>query len=176
MIWLWLAALLLVAGGALVLWGHRLRARSGLPAGALVYNDTGMREELEQPLRSTRLGLVGRPDYLIRRKEQGRDVVIPVEVKSGRTPRSAHPGHALQVGAYCLLVEEVYGVTPPYGLLRYADGTFPVPLTAELRAAVLETTAAIRRARSAADVPRSHDLPERCTRCGYRADCGQALL
>ena len=66
-------------------------------------------------------------------------------------------------------------MTVAYGLLRYADATLPVPFTPALRAAVLEAADEIRAPRTAADVPRSHNLPERCTRCGYRAACGQSL-
>lgn len=176
MTWLWIATAALALAGALLLLAARLlRVRSGLPAGDLLYSDTGIRQQVEKPLISRKLGLIGRPDYLVHRTEHGRKVIIPVEVKSGHAPRVAHPGHALQVGAYCLLVEEEYGVVPPYGLLRYADGIVPVPMTSALRAEVLKAAAAIRRARTAADVPRSHSLPERCTRCGYRSACGQAL-
>lgn len=174
-----LLALLCLVGGLGMLGASRLlRARSGLPAGAIVYSDTGARRDLNEPLRSRRLGLVGKPDYLLERTEGGRRgkrVIIPVEVKSGRAHAQPHAGHVLQVGAYCLLVEEVYGVTPAYGLLRYADGTHPVPLTPALRAEVLETAAAIRAARRAPTVARSHNAPERCRGCTLRASCGEAL-
>lgn len=174
--WLFVFVILIAcAGSILLLWGRRLRRASGLPEGSIVYDDSGASEEIERPLISRRHALVGRPDYVVRRTEKGRSVVIPVEVKSGRAPAQPHPGHALQVGAYCLLVEEHYGVTPAYGLIRYADGVRPVPFDARARAAVLEAADAIRRARRAPDVPRSHAQPERCRRCGYRSACGQAL-
>ncbi len=176
MIWLWLGALLIAAAAALLWWTSRsLRARSGLPGGRVLYSDTGAEEAVETPLRSRRYGLVGRPDYLLVREEKGRKVIVPVEVKSRRTPVPPHPGHALQLAAYCLLVEETYGVEVTYGLLRYADATQPVPLTPALRAAVLQAADEIRAARTADDVPRGHEVPDRCTHCGYRAACGQAL-
>jgi CRISPR-associated exonuclease Cas4 len=152
-----------------------MREASGLPAGELVYSDTGAREEVEEPLYCRRHGLVGRPDYLVRLKEKGREVVIPVEVKSSRQPQTQHPGHALQVGAYCLMVEETYGVAPPYGLIRYSDGTTPVPFNAELRRAVLSAADEIRRSRTSTQVNRQHESAERCVRCGYRHACGQLL-
>jgi hypothetical protein len=49
----------------------------------------------QQPaLASTRYGLIGRPDYLVR-VENG---IAPVELKSGKAPRSGRPydGHLLQ--------------------------------------------------------------------------------
>jgi CRISPR-associated exonuclease Cas4 len=178
---LWLLALgsaLLCALAAIWLLrlAGRLRAESGVPAGAIRYSDTGTRRELSEPLRSTRLGLVGKPDYLIERRERGRRVLIPVEVKSGRAPSQPHPGHLLQVGAYCLLVEETLGVRPPYALLRYADRVHPIANSDALRAEVLGAAAAMRNARHAATVPRSHNTAGRCAACGYRADCDEALV
>ncbi len=174
--WLWLVALFLLAAAALLWWmSRRLRARTGLPAGSVLYSDTGMEERVEEALHSPRYGLVGRPDYLLVREEKGRKVIVPVEVKSRRAPNPPHPGHALQLAAYCLLVEEKYGVTVTYGLLRYADATQPVPLTPALRAAVRHAADEIRAARTAVDVPRSHNLADRCTHCGYRSACGQNL-
>ena len=176
MTWLWVLALLLAAFAALLWWVSRsLRARTGLPGGRVLYSDTGIEQTLEAPLRSHRYGLVGRPDYLLVREEKGQKVIVPVEVKSRRTPDPPHPGHALQLGAYCLLVEEAYGVTVEYGLLRYADATQPVPFTPVLRAAVLQAADEIRTARTAKDVPRDHNVAARCTHCGYRAACGQSL-
>lgn len=170
-----IALLLVIAGLLMLIWGRRMRKKCGLPSGAIVYDDSGAREELEQPLISRRHALVGRPDYVVRRVENGKQVVLPVEVKSGRAPAQPHPGHALQVAAYCLLIEEHYGITPAYGLIRYADGMRGVPFDAAARRSVLEAADAIRRARRAPDMPRSHNQPERCRRCGYRAACGQTL-
>jgi len=69
----------------------------------------------QQPsLISARYGLSGRPDCLVRVD----DGVVPVELKSGRSPRSGRPyeGHMLQLAAYCLLVEDVCQAFVPYGL------------------------------------------------------------
>ena len=50
--------------------------------------------------------------------------IIPVEIKSCRSPRSGvpYPSHRVQVLAYCLLVEEETHQPPPYGILCYGDG------------------------------------------------------
>jgi CRISPR-associated exonuclease Cas4 len=85
-------------------------------------------------------------------------------------------GHVLQLAAYCLLVEDNYGYRPPYGYLRYADATIQIPYTNELRAAVLTAMRAMRKARTAADVSRSHEDAGRCQRCGYLASCGPQAL
>jgi CRISPR-associated exonuclease Cas4 len=173
------AIVLLLLAGAVLLWlGRRLRADSGLPAGEVIYSDTGAEEAVEAPLISRRYGLVGKPDYLVHTQDGGRRVVVPLEVKKRSRPASEqqHLGHVLQLAAYCMLVEEVHGVTPPYGLLRYADGTLRIPFTEELRGEVLAAAEAIRRARAAPDVHRQHEEPGRCVWCGYRHACGGEAL
>lgn len=157
-----------------------MRQATGLPAGAVVYSDTGKEEAVLEPLVSHRFGLVGKPDYLVEitgaSPVQGRRIVVPLEVKSRRRPRAADPGHVLQLAAYCLLVEDQYGCRPPHGYIRYADATVEVPYTNELRSAVLAAMQAMRKERRAADVPRSHQDAERCRRCGYLAGCGAEAL
>ena len=172
-----LALLLLLLGAAALLSGRRQARQTGLPAGQVVYSDTGGWEKVEQPLLSRRYGLVGRPDYLVSVREGKRTVVIPVEVKSRRAHKTPTPTaldhHVLQLATYCLLVEDVHKVRPPYGLLRYADATLRIDYTDELKSAVLRAAEGIRRARSAADLHRDHDDPARCRGCGYRHACGE---
>ena len=171
------AALLLTLLGGLLLWlGRGQRRRSGLPAGEPLYRDVGTWQSTERPLRSRRYGLVGRPDYLVKTRAGAEIFVVPVEVKSRARPRRPYSSHVLQLATYCLLVEENYGSAPPYGILHYADDTMRIPYTDELRSRVLETADAIRRARGAPDVRRSHRQSSRCAACGYRAACGSEAL
>ncbi len=175
--YLWVAVLLLLAVGLWLLWRGRATWRqSGLPAGEVVYSDTGQWEKQEQPLISRRYGLVGRPDYLVRVMENGQSVPVPVEVKSRRRPAEAYASHILQLATYCLLVEDVLKVRPPYGLLRYADATLRIAYSDELRGQVLEAADGIRSARSAPDVARDHQEITRCRHCGYRRACGSQAL
>ncbi len=168
--------LLLAAGLGMLWWGRRWRRASGLPAGAVVYSDTGKEEAVLAPLVSQRHGLVGKPDYLVEVSGAGRRLVVPLEVKSRKQPPVPDQGHLLQLAAYCLLVEDVYGQRPPHGYLRYADTTVTIEYTDELRAAVLTCAGAIRKARSAENVARSHQEARRCQRCGYLDSCGAEAL
>ncbi|MXY92650.1 MAG: Dna2/Cas4 domain-containing protein [Caldilineaceae bacterium SB0670_bin_27] len=170
------ALLLALLGGVLLWLGRRQRESSGLPAGTVLYRDTGDWQETERPLRSRRYGLVGRPDYLVQMRDGGRRFVVPVEVKSRARPARPYDSHILQLAAYCLLVEDNFDAAPPYGLLRYADATLQIPFTDELRDRVLETATAIRTSRRAAEVRRSHAEPGRCAACGYRSACGSEAL
>ncbi len=169
--------LLLLLGGAAIWWlGRRGRQATGLPPGQVIYEDVGIQEEVDRPLVSRRYGLVGRPDYLVMVQEGPRRLAIPVEVKSRARPVRPFDSHVLQLATYCLLVEDVYKVRPPYGLLRYADATVRIPFTQELRAQVLAAADAIRRARTAPDMPRQHRDPRRCAGCSYRRACGPEAL
>lgn len=172
-----LAAIVLgCVGFALLWWGQRVHAKTGLPVGQVIYSDTGAWQRVEQPLISRRYGLVGKPDYLVRITERGRPVTVPVEVKSRKRPSAPVEGHLLQLAAYCLLVEDKFGQAPPYGLLCYADATLKIPFTDALRRQTLDAAEAIRRQRHAADVARSHTEANRCRQCGYRHGCGVEAL
>ena len=171
-----LVLLLLAAGIGMLWWGRRWRRATGLPAGTVVYSDTGKEEAVLEPLVSQRHGLVGKPDYLVEVSGAGRRLVVPLEVKSRKQPPVPDAGHLLQLAAYCLLVEDVYGQKPPHGYLRYADATLKIEYTDELRSAVLASAGAIRKARSADNVARSHQDARRCQRCGYLDGCGAEAL
>ena len=112
--------------------------------------------------------LVGRPDRIVRR---GREL-IPEEWKSGRR---LEPWHEYQLGTYFILIEEHYGVRPPYGLLVLRNGKRRrVRNTDKLREDVLAVAGEIREARR-----RMHsELPgateeSRCRACGQGSICTQ---
>lgn len=180
-----LAVLLLVALVALAA-ARRAGRLSGLPAGRLVYSDTGYavgrvapaeknREGVrqERPLVSRRYNLTGRPDYLVR-TEAG---IIPVEAKSTRLPAGRRPydSHVMQLAAYCLLAEDALGASVPYGVIRYSDGEVTVDYTPGLRDELLALLEEMREAREAEDVHRSHEDPRRCRGCSVREHCAERL-
>jgi len=161
----------------LLLWGsRRQRQAAGLPGGRLIYADTSRWSPLEEPLYAPELGLTGKPDYLV---ESGKQI-IPVEVKSSRAAHGPYDAHIFQLAAYCLLVERVYGVRPPYGILHYshsptASQTYTIDYTPQLEAALLTVLEEMRSQERRKDVPRSHQSPNRCKSCGFRESCDQRL-
>jgi len=156
--------------------GRHSYQATGLPAGEVIYSDTGAWQKVEKSLINRQHGLIGKPDYLVQVTEKGRSFTIPIEVKSAKQPTTPHAGHILQLGAYCLLVEEVYQRTPPYGLLRYADATLRIPFSQELRREVIAAADTIRRDQPARTVARSHNEASRCRACGYQHQCGDQQL
>lgn len=103
------------------------RRQFGILNSKRVYEDSETRPG--QTLYSETLPLCGKPDYLI---EQG-DTILPVEVKTGKTPHRPYLNHTMQLMAYCFLVEEVYGKRPPGGILKYPDHEFDIAYTDEAK-------------------------------------------
>ncbi len=103
-------ALALLALALFILWlSSRRQKEAGLPGGRVIYTDTrAWGAPLEKPLYDSKLGLTGKPDYLVEQKGQ----IIPVEVKSGRAPDSPYDLHIYQLASYCLLVDKIYGKRP----------------------------------------------------------------
>ncbi|HEX8993234.1 MAG TPA: CRISPR-associated protein Cas4 [Anaerolineales bacterium] len=164
--------LLLLLVGLVLLWqSSRQRKQAGLPGGRVIYTDTRAWGALDKPLYDHDLGLTGKPDYLVEHEGQ----LVPVEVKTGRTPEAPYDSHIFQVAAYCLLVEKTYGKRPAYGIIHYPHRDFAVDYTAELESALLEQLAEMRRDEVRHNVPRSHEEPMRCRSCGFRKVCDQRL-
>lgn len=161
-----LLLLALVLGGL----GWLLRRRAGLPEGEVIYEDMSEARP-SPPLISRRYGLLGKPDYLVRRGE----LLIPVEVKTAAAPERPYASHVMQLAAYCLLVEEAFGRRPPYGWIRYRDRVFRVDYTAALREELLAILAAMRRDLARGEAHRQHRHPSRCRACGFRAICEESL-
>jgi CRISPR-associated protein Cas4 len=159
-----LLVLAIVIYVVLRLWATNQRQSLGLEDGAVVAADDS--ELGLVTLRSERLGLVGRPDQILR---AGR-AYIPVEQKpsAGRL----YTSHVMQVAAQCMLVHEVYGVRPPFGVVVLAGGrSHRVAFTPELERRVLETMRSMRRILATGDSPGPRWVAAKCTPCGYRDVC-----
>lgn len=169
---MFLALILFFLAGLLVWLALRLRRATGLPWARVVASDTGAFETLQRPLFSQRYRLTGKPDYVL--KLSGR--YVPVEVKPARRAAQPYASDLMQLAAYCLLVEETTGQSPPYGLLRYRDTSFRMDYTPAVRAELLSTIAEMRAALEEESCARSHNDPRRCYGCGFVAMCDEALV
>ena len=149
----------------------RQRGAAGLPGGRVIYSDTRSWGAVEKPFFDRDLGLTGRPDYLV--EQNGK--IIPVEVKTGRTPEAPYDSHIFQVAAYCYMVHKTTGKRPPYGIIHYPGRDFAVDYTSELENALLDLIADIRIDERRVGVNRSHEDEQRCRRCGFRDACDQRL-
>lgn len=169
--YLWIALFFVIAAIALFWFSGRRRQALGLPEGRVLYSDTGLRREVLEPLYADDLGLVGRPDYLVESKEG----LVPVEVKSGRTPSKPFDSHIYQLAAYCVLVQRNYRKRPPYGIIRYPQRSFAVEFTKELENQVRGLIDDMRSALEMSEMHRSHEQARRCTSCGFGELCDERL-
>ncbi len=159
-------ALALTAAAYVLLarWTRRRRLVLGIAEGTIVSADDSL---IRAPtLRSERLGLVGRCDHLLRVG----DAYVPVEQKP--SARRLQQSHILQVGALCLLVHDVYGVRPPYGVVVLADGSQEqVTFSKELERGVVRTMAEMRRILETGEAPGPWWVAAKCRACGYHPVC-----
>lgn len=120
---------------------------------------------------SEKYGLRGRPDYIL---TEG-DHIIPVEVKTGRTPRGPLFSHIVQVAAYCLLVEETYGKAPPHGVIRYPEASHEIEYNEDLKKLLVGKLEEMRKALAKGEAHRNHNRPAKCIHCSRREVCPEKL-
>src|SRR5437588_5897583 len=138
----------------------------GLPEGELVYEDADGQGE---PLSSSAYPLVGKPDYIVQARD-GRPV--PVELKlnvhDATVPFS---NHIVQVGAYCLILEDYFEQAPTHGILRYADREFTIDYTPALRKKVIKLLSAMERCSEQQLPPLARQRVAKCRACAFQPTC-----
>lgn len=122
---------------------QKLTARDDVRGYALVYADQKQGKKHEEDfgklLYSAKYELQGKPDYVFQSPILKK--IVPVELKSGSIGEEELPHHGdlLQLGAYFLILEDVYGQKPPFGRIVYQDYMFEIKNTAKVRNEVLST-------------------------------------
>lgn len=150
-------------------WIVKEKEKFGIPQGKITYTDLN---KPAQALFSARLGLVGKPDYIVEIGNRH----VPVEVKSGKA-RRPYRNHILQLATYCLLIEDIYNETVPFGILAYSDGQqFRIPFVAVLREDVIKTISEMRVQLASKSAKRSHNVSAKCKSCGFRKFCNQRIV
>jgi CRISPR-associated exonuclease Cas4 len=90
-------------------------------------------------LYSQQYDIQGKPDYIFK-KRSGQ--LIPVELKSGSISDDEtmpHQGDLIQLAAYFLIIEDVYGIRPKEGRLVYKNKMFIIKNTKAIRNQVEDT-------------------------------------
>ena len=122
---------------------QKLTARDDVRGYSLVYADQKQGKKHEEDfgklLYSAKYELQGKPDYVFQSPFLKK--IVPVELKSGEIDEEEmpHRGDLLQLGAYFLILEDVYGQKPPFGRIVYQDYMFEIKNTAKIRNEVLST-------------------------------------
>jgi len=110
---------------------------------------------------SDRLRLSGRPDRIILSAD---GVRIPIEKKNSARVQDSHRA---QLGAYFILMEDVYGERPPYGFVALAnDREVKVDNTDALRVWVMGLIHELRTGSG-----RASPFAAKCGSCGMRSSC-----
>ena len=140
------------------------RRRAGFGYGKTISHDNVR-------LSSERYMLRGQPDRIVQRGRR----FIPEEKKSGRQMNESYQA---QLGVYLVLVEEEYGVRPPYGFIILRDGErVKVKNTRRLRSRVIGIAERIRAHRQQLDKPLPPPAtPAKCRNCSQRQNCEQRLM
>jgi len=122
---------------------QKLTARDDVRGYALIYADQKQGKKHEEDfgklLYSAKYELQGKPDYIFQSPFLKK--IVPVELKSGEIDEEEMPHHGdlLQLGAYFLILEDVYGQKPPFGRIVYQDYMFEIKNTAKIRNEVPST-------------------------------------
>jgi len=122
-------------------------------------------------LRSEDSGLSGKPDFILRRSGE----LIPVELKTGRTPKGPLFSHILQVGAYCIIVSDLYGQRVEKGLIRYPKGEFEIEFDENLEQLVREKVREMESIENSGEAHRNHQRKGKCDHCSRSEGCPEAI-
>ena len=168
-----LLSAVLIAAAVYLFWqSARLKRKTGLPSGKVIYTDTHLWRELDRTLYDGTIGLAGRPDYIIQRPGE----IIPVEIKSKNIKSYPYNSHVLQLAAYCRLVDTNFEIRPEIGILQYSNRTFEIEYSERLESDLLEIIESIQEKSPPAEVHRSHQSAAKCSGCGYASICDEALI
>jgi CRISPR/Cas system-associated exonuclease Cas4 (RecB family) len=156
-----------------------LRRRTGFvfgPSGesVVVASDVGTHGSLL--IREERLGICGKPDYLLETDIGARQLLVLLEVKPTRRSRRLYDSDRVQIVAYLMALRSTFpDRASRVGKVRYAQQTFDVALTPALEREVEQLAGALRQGRHAPVVHRSHNIAARCRGCPVRQHCDESL-
>lgn len=152
--------------------GNALHARADSPGFA---SERGLRVERALPLWHDSLGLVGKADVV---EFDASGQAYPVEYKQGSKDKSPEIAACdeLQLAAQALCLEEMTGSEVPEGALFYATSKRRrvVPITPALRAAVVQTSEAVRAMLAGGRLPpplTGDAAKRRCKGCSLHERC-----
>lgn len=143
--------------------------------GAVIASDVGV--GLAITLRDERLGLCGKPDYLLETDSFGRRLLVPMEIKPSRRSERLYESDRVQIGAYLVALRAtISDHASPIGYVRYQSRTFEVALTTDLEREVRRLVAAVQNGRTLSVLHRSHNIAARCRGCPVRVHCDESLV
>ena len=119
---------------------------------------------------SERFCLRGRPDYIIFQDREN----IPVEEKTGKTPKGPYFSHIMQMAAYIVLVNDNMG-NCHRGRIKYKTTDFEIVLDSKTRKTFFEIRDRIDDCERTGEVHRNHNREGKCRGCSRKEDCPESL-
>ncbi|MFW3146065.1 MAG: PD-(D/E)XK nuclease family protein [Thermoplasmatota archaeon] len=153
------------------------RRKLNLPRDSRILQVDDLGKNGRKPLVSKKHFLIGLPDMVIEEK----DLMIPVEVKTGKIPPKPHFSHIMQIGAYLILMDQKFKQQTPYGYIEYSpDRThrkrFQIEWDMVTKALVLSKVSEIRDAERTGEAHRNHNREGKCRYCSRRNNCPERLV
>lgn len=124
-----------------------------------------------QQLTSKALHLNGIPDDIVILDDGS---YAPVDYKYAIYPDYVYKGHRMQIGAYALLIENIYQVTVSQGFIFYIrDGSkvARIPFSDKLRQDTLQAIGDILKITEQEKIPDSASRSVKCMDCTYKNIC-----
>ena len=148
-------------------WYEKLELRRALAK----YGMEDVERVVGQYLESERLGLRGKVDLLLRGKTEA--AVVDYKL----TGREIMPNQKMQVVAYSLLAEDLFGLEVRRGFVyRISDGElFEFAIGREEKERVLEALETMRKMLREQELPEPTEVRARCEDCEYANFCGDVF-
>ena len=112
---------------------------------------------------------IGKPDYIVQAPD---GCPVPVELKLNVLDATVpFSNHVVQVGAYCLILEDYFDHAPTHGILRYADREFTIDYTPTLRKKVIKLLSEMERCSEQQPPPLARQRVAKCRACAFQPTC-----
>ena len=124
----------------------------------------------ELKLISDNLGLIGKIDQL----ELHKETVIPIELKTGKSPSNGiWPGHRIQIAAYALLLEDQYQKKVNQGSVIYLDQNIKrtIIINPFLKDEIIELRKQVEHLLASKQPPDFTENKNKCEKCGLKKHC-----
>lgn len=124
----------------------------------------------ELKIKSENLNLIGKIDQL----ELHKEMLIPVELKTGKSPSNGiWPGHKIQIGAYALLLEDYYQKKVKHGSVIYLDQNIrrTIIINAFLKDEIIELRKQVEQLLDSTKPPEFTENQNKCNKCGLKDLC-----
>ncbi|MCL5963439.1 MAG: Dna2/Cas4 domain-containing protein [Candidatus Thermoplasmatota archaeon] len=146
-----------------------IRKKTDVVEGKIVYLDDMKSSEL---MVGKKYPVSGRPDYVVYNDNK----YIPVEIKTGRTPRGPLYSHIAQLIVYCMLIEDIYNIKPDYGIIKYPEKSIPIQYTDAWRDRILQSVSTMDNIKKSGVTHRNHRNINKCRYCSRNSICPEKLI